>query len=90
MLNIDNFKGYFSAEILHIAQQYLFENLDINLTENDEGCYDARFCEDGVEHWAEITLDSDNMVEDCYCDKCKSLYCIHTAATLLLISIAKQ
>ena len=58
----------------------------ISISKNDEGCYDTVIREGGAEHWVEVTLGTGNRIEDCYCDKCKSLLCVHTVAVLQIIS----
>jgi hypothetical protein len=86
MMTIENFKEHLPKEMLNMAQQYLLEDHTISMSENDESCYDAVIREGGVEHWVEVTLDSEAVIEDCYCTKCKSSCCIHTSAILLLIA----
>jgi len=88
MMNIENFMEYIPQQLLNIAQQYLLKGNSISILENDEGCYDAVIREGDTEHWVEVTLalGTSNIIEDCYCSKCNSLFCVHTVAVLQLIS----
>jgi hypothetical protein len=88
MMTIGNFKECLPSQLVNLAGQYLLEDHTISISENDEGCYDAVIREDNKEHWVEVTLalGTEDVIEDCYCSKCNSLFCVHTTAVLQLIS----
>lgn len=87
-LNFENFKENISQRQLNMAQKYLHEGHTISISENDRGCYDAVIREGNKEYWVEVTLalGTEDVIEDCYCSKCNSLFCVHTVAVLQLIS----
>lgn len=82
MLNMTNFQEKFPKRLLKKASKYVSIGKVIGISQNDEGCYDALIRDKGAEFWAEVTLDENANIEDCYCQLCKSSVCVHTTAML--------
>lgn len=86
MLNIHNFASYISPELKAKALDFILNNNIISMSEDDIGCYNANIRVNGVEYWAEVTLDDDKNIEDAYCPLCGPTLCVHTTAMCLRIT----
>lgn len=85
MLNMTDFQKELPERLLKEVSKLVSSGVVRSVSRNDEGCYDALIRDKGAEFWAEVTLDENANIEDCYCQLCNSIVCVHTTAMLFVI-----
>lgn len=82
MMNMMDFQDELPQELREAAAQFLLGGNILEMTRDEDGCFDILVRNGDSAFWTELTLDGDFYIADSFCPVCGTELCVHTVAAL--------